>query len=234
MLFLPFSRVFYVLFTRFSLLADKGTIPAGFGVENQATEQEGGDVGAASGAAAAAGTTGATAATSTQQPTTPWYKTRKWIIIQVIGAILGIVILFVFLFPVVAALAQLIVNRTSVNINTAAIIQPTNESCVCLFVHAVHWFDAPSRFQLNLQGFVSLLITLSLALNAHPCDLSRSPTLVFSTLKFSLLNPSKYVRSLYFPPLRSNHIGGMAEWHKQQHNRGSYWTHVISAAHSQV
>lgn len=213
------------------MLADKGTVPAGFGVENQATEQEGGDVGAASGVATAAG---ATPATTTQLPKTPWYKTRKWIIIQVIGAILGIVILFVFLFPVVAALAQLIVNRTSVNINTAAIIKPTNESCVCLFVHVVHKSDAPSRFQLNLQGFVSLLITLSLALNAHPYDLSRSPTLVFSTLKFSLLNPSKYVRSLYFLPLLSNHIGGMAEWHKQQHNRDSYWTHVISAAHSQV
>jgi hypothetical protein len=132
-----FTR-FLCLFHAFSLLSDRGELPAGFGVGNQAPEQEsadpGGDAGAAAatGAAVATGTTGATASNTPQTPQTPWYKTRKWIIIQIIGSILGIVILFVFLFPVVAALAQLIVNRTSININTAAIIQPTNGSCVLL------------------------------------------------------------------------------------------------------
>ena len=108
---------------------------AGFGVhDSPAAAQDGRDAGAAGAAVADAGATNAPAPPATQQPKkTPWYKTRKGIIILSIGAVLGIVILFVFLFPVVAAIAQLIINRTAINILTASILQPQNGSCVPSF-----------------------------------------------------------------------------------------------------
>ncbi|KAF7301181.1 hypothetical protein MIND_00682600 [Mycena indigotica] len=62
------------------------------------------------------------------QPKQPFYKTRRFIISQLIIIPLGIVILFVLLFPVVKAVAQLVVNRATLDIQVAAITAPTNNS----------------------------------------------------------------------------------------------------------
>ncbi|KIJ38952.1 hypothetical protein M422DRAFT_258368 [Sphaerobolus stellatus SS14] len=73
-----------------------------------------------------------------QQPRTPFYKTKKFIICQIIAICLAIVILFVLLFPVVRAVAQLVVNRSQLVINAAQITSPQN-----------------GTFGLNLTGLVT-------------------------------------------------------------------------------
>ena len=67
-----------------------------------------------------------------------WYKSRTFLISQGIIAVLGIVILFVLLFPVVKAIAQHVVNVSVLNVDMAQIVNPTNDS-----------------FELSLQGIVS-------------------------------------------------------------------------------
>ncbi|KAF8524806.1 hypothetical protein BU17DRAFT_84312 [Hysterangium stoloniferum] len=74
------------------------------------------------------GDVGAVPPTQPPPPKIPFWKTRKFIIIATINAILAIVILFVVLFPVVRAIAQLVVNRSVLNIDTAAITKPQNNS----------------------------------------------------------------------------------------------------------
>ncbi|KAJ7072466.1 hypothetical protein C8F01DRAFT_1299136 [Mycena amicta] len=59
---------------------------------------------------------------------TPFYKKRKFIVCQLIFVPLGIALLFILLFPVVKAVAQLVVNRSTLNIQVAAITAPTNNS----------------------------------------------------------------------------------------------------------
>ncbi|KAJ7594702.1 hypothetical protein C8J56DRAFT_446479 [Mycena floridula] len=78
------------------------------------------------------------AATPAAAQRVPFWKTRKFIISQIIIIPLGIVLLFVLLFPVVTAIAQLVINRSQLNILTAEISSPQNGS-----------------FQLHLTGFVS-------------------------------------------------------------------------------
>lgn len=61
---------------------------------------------------------------------TPFYKTRKFIICQIITWILAIVLIFVLLYPVVKAIAQLVVNRSVLNVEQARIISPSNGSFI--------------------------------------------------------------------------------------------------------
>ncbi|KAF8586733.1 hypothetical protein K439DRAFT_1631457 [Ramaria rubella] len=105
-------------------LAGRGAVPAGYYFADPPA-----------GTSAAAGGQAGVAA---QQSHTPFYKKRKFIIIQSIVAVLGIILLFVFLFPVVRAIVQLVVNRSVLNIDSVAILQPQNGS-----------------FQLQLQGLVT-------------------------------------------------------------------------------
>lgn len=88
--------------------------PAGFGYDP-------GDVGAPRAA-------GVEDTPARSQPRTPFYKTRKFIICQIITAILVIVLLFVLLFPVVRAIAQLVVNRSQLDIQKAQILSPQNDT----------------------------------------------------------------------------------------------------------
>lgn len=60
------------------------------------------------------------------QPTVPFYKKRKFIISQIIIIPLGIALLFILLFPVVTAIAQLVVKRSTLNVEVAAITAPQN------------------------------------------------------------------------------------------------------------
>ncbi|KAF9051008.1 hypothetical protein BDZ89DRAFT_1056905 [Hymenopellis radicata] len=70
-------------------------------------------------------------ATQPATPVVPWYKRRKFLISQAIIIPLGIALLFILLFPVVSAIAQLVVNRSVINIDEAAISSPQNESDAC-------------------------------------------------------------------------------------------------------
>jgi hypothetical protein len=69
---------------------------------------------------------------------TPLWKRRWFIITSIIGACVGIALLFIVLFPVVRAISQGIVNVSVLNIDKAAIINPQNGS-----------------FSLELDGWVS-------------------------------------------------------------------------------
>ncbi|KAI6135778.1 hypothetical protein EV401DRAFT_1898270 [Pisolithus croceorrhizus] len=68
----------------------------------------------------------ATAAAVVHKP--PLYKRRWFRIASVIGALLGIALLFIILFPVVKAIIQYVVNEAELDISTAAIINPSNAS----------------------------------------------------------------------------------------------------------
>ncbi|KAI0660249.1 hypothetical protein C8Q70DRAFT_914138 [Cubamyces menziesii] len=71
-------------------------------------------------------------------PKPPLYKRRWFIITSIVGACLGIAILFILLYPVVHAIAQHIVNVSVLNVDRAAITNPTNTS-----------------FDLRMDGWVS-------------------------------------------------------------------------------
>ncbi|KDQ57731.1 hypothetical protein JAAARDRAFT_69819 [Jaapia argillacea MUCL 33604] len=59
-------------------------------------------------------------------PKQPLYKRRWFIITNVVLSLLGIALLFIVLYPVVAAIAQHVVNVSVLNVNEAAILQPQN------------------------------------------------------------------------------------------------------------
>ena len=95
--------------------------------------------GASSSSAAAAGVTATGAAGSEEvrpedvprpaaAPKPPLYKRRWFIITSIVGACLGIAILFILLYTVVHAIAQHIVNVSVLNVDRAAITNPTNTS----------------------------------------------------------------------------------------------------------
>ncbi|KAI0305626.1 hypothetical protein B0F90DRAFT_1815219 [Multifurca ochricompacta] len=69
---------------------------------------------------------------------TPFYRKRSFIISQVIGALIGIGLLFVLLYPVVKAIGQHVVKNSNLNIDRVAIVQPSNAS-----------------FSLHMDGWVS-------------------------------------------------------------------------------
>ncbi|KAI0298570.1 hypothetical protein BC826DRAFT_1096594 [Russula brevipes] len=59
---------------------------------------------------------------------TPFYKKPWFLIFGAIASLVGIGLLFVLLYPVVRAIAQHIVNASSLNIDRAVIASPTNNS----------------------------------------------------------------------------------------------------------
>ncbi|ESK92921.1 hypothetical protein Moror_8994 [Moniliophthora roreri MCA 2997] len=63
-----------------------------------------------------------------QQPHVPFYKRRKFIICQLIAIPLGIALLFILLFPVVKAIVQLTVNKSDLQVESAAISSPQNNT----------------------------------------------------------------------------------------------------------
>lgn len=82
------------------------------------------DVGGRPAADPAQATVGASGA-STQ---TPFYRKRSFLISQAIGALVGIGLFFVLLYPVVRAIAQHVVDASTLNIDRVAIAQPSNTS----------------------------------------------------------------------------------------------------------
>jgi hypothetical protein len=66
------------------------------------------------------------------QPHIPFYKRKKFIVSQLILVPLSIILLFVLLFPVVRAIAQLIVNKSTLNVDVAALSSlQNNRSALC-------------------------------------------------------------------------------------------------------
>ncbi|KAF9484474.1 hypothetical protein BDN70DRAFT_872495 [Pholiota conissans] len=68
------------------------------------------------------------AAVAPAVPHRPFYKKRWFIISQIILIPLSIALLFILLFPVVRAIVALVVKRTNLDIEVAAITQPVNGS----------------------------------------------------------------------------------------------------------
>ena len=62
--------------------------------------------------------------------TQPFYKKRWFIVSQIIMIPLGIALLFILLFPVVRAVVQLIVNKSTLDVQQATISQPKNNRSV--------------------------------------------------------------------------------------------------------
>lgn len=83
-------------------------------------------------AAAAAG--GTAAAANQPQVYKPPFYLRKWFLLTggVLGA-LGLALLFITLYPVVKAIAQLVVDRSALNIDVAQITNPQNGTWVKSF-----------------------------------------------------------------------------------------------------
>ncbi|KAG1851680.1 hypothetical protein F4604DRAFT_1933963 [Suillus subluteus] len=61
-------------------------------------------------------------------PRLPLYKRRWFIVISIVGACLGIALLFIILFPVLRAIVQYVINQSTLNIQQAAILSPSNTS----------------------------------------------------------------------------------------------------------
>jgi flagellar biosynthesis/type III secretory pathway M-ring protein FliF/YscJ len=70
--------------------------------------------------------TTATTTTPSQQQEQPFYK-KKWFIVFAIGAaLIGIAFIFILLFPVVRAIVQTIVKKSTLDVQRATITQPQN------------------------------------------------------------------------------------------------------------
>lgn len=67
-------------------------------------------------------------ATPVAAPKPPLHKRRWFIITSVVGACLGIALLFIILFPVLRAIVQYVINQSTLNIQQAAILSPSNTS----------------------------------------------------------------------------------------------------------
>lgn len=95
--------------------------------------EAGEDVGKGAAVGASGAGTGAALASKETEPGaveegTPFYEKKIFLLGLVVSALIGIGLLFVILFPVVGAIAQHIVDVSSIGIDAAAIIQPSNTS----------------------------------------------------------------------------------------------------------
>ncbi|KAF8629168.1 hypothetical protein AX17_005753 [Amanita inopinata Kibby_2008] len=104
-------------------------------------------------------------------PHVPFYKRRWFIIAQIILAPIGIAMIFILLFPVVRAIVQLIVNRSQLDIQTATISNPTNDSFTLDIVgnvfhtspiHATIRFTEPINVAWVQDGNVTQIGTMEL------------------------------------------------------------------------
>lgn len=79
-----------------------------------------------------AGAAGITTSVATAAPppgkNIPFYKKRKFIISQLILAPLAMALLFIILFPVVRAIAALVIKRSNLDVQSVFITEPVNSS----------------------------------------------------------------------------------------------------------
>ena len=62
------------------------------------------------------------------EPKIPLYKRRWFIIMNIVVALISIVVLFILLYPVTHAIAQRLVNSAVINIDSAILTNPTDNS----------------------------------------------------------------------------------------------------------
>lgn len=72
---------------------------------------------------------------ATEPKKIPFYKRRNFIICQIVTAIIGIIMIFVLLWPVVRAIAQHVLDVSEMHIETSVIQSPSNESFTVRFLH---------------------------------------------------------------------------------------------------
>ncbi|KAH7888371.1 hypothetical protein F5I97DRAFT_2002257 [Phlebopus sp. FC_14] len=99
------------------------------------------------------------AAPASTPPKPPLYKRRWFIITSIVGACLGIALLFIILFPVIKAIIQYVVNKTVLNISEAALTNPTNSS-----------FTLAMQGVVTHTGIFSATITFTQAVNVSWID----------------------------------------------------------------
>ncbi|KAG1761975.1 hypothetical protein EDD22DRAFT_893760 [Suillus occidentalis] len=92
-------------------------------------------------------------ATPVAAPKPPLYKRRWFIITSVVGACLGIALLFIILFPVLRAIVQYVINQSTLNIQQAAILSPSNTSLAFTQPVNVSWMNGSVEVPL---GYMSL------------------------------------------------------------------------------
>ncbi|KAJ7647487.1 hypothetical protein FB45DRAFT_200334 [Roridomyces roridus] len=86
----------------------------------------------------------------------PFYKKRWFRIAAIIQAIIGIVLIFVMLFPVVKAIAQDIINKSTLDIQVANISSPTNGSFdIALSGNVAHTGSVHAKIQFDKPVNVS-------------------------------------------------------------------------------
>jgi hypothetical protein len=77
-------------------------------------------------------------APTTQAGKLPLYKRRWFIITSLIGVFIGIPLLFIILFPVLKVIAQSIVDKATLNIETSSIQAPQNTTYIFLLQSSVN------------------------------------------------------------------------------------------------
>jgi hypothetical protein len=65
-----------------------------------------------------------------EPPPRPFYKKRWFIISQIILIPISIAMLFILLYPVLRAIAQLVVNKSTLDVQVATISNPQNNTLV--------------------------------------------------------------------------------------------------------
>jgi hypothetical protein len=104
-----------------------GVYPGGYNGSNEGLHGNAAPV-AGYGAADESYPTGTTVSSRDPQKDLPFYRRRKFLISQAIIIPLGIILLFVLLFPVVKAIAQAAINNSSLDIQSSEIRDPSNSS----------------------------------------------------------------------------------------------------------
>ncbi|KAG1742190.1 hypothetical protein EDB19DRAFT_1702736 [Suillus lakei] len=104
-------------------------------------------------------TDAATAPPATPKP--PLYKRRWFIITSIIGACLGIALLFIILFPVLRAIVQYVINQSTLNIQQAAILSPSNTS----YSHCIVIVSVDHRSQVSHTGIFSATVAFTQPVN---------------------------------------------------------------------
>jgi hypothetical protein len=90
------------------------------------------------------------------KPKKPFYKRRKFIIAQLIIIPIGIALLFILLFPVVKAIAQMLVNKSTLDVQAAKITEPKADSfSLALSGNVAHTGKINARIQFTRPVNVS-------------------------------------------------------------------------------
>jgi hypothetical protein len=109
-----------------------------------------------------------TAVATAQAEKLPFYKRRWFIISSFIGVFFGIPLLFIILFPVLKVIAQSIVDKAALNIQTSAIQVPQNTTYVFLFLLSIKPRMTPASVSSFIWKPLSLTLVSSTPRSSSP------------------------------------------------------------------